>query len=103
MCLFHSSYGIPGIAPLMNVFILRTVRLSCELLGQGYVRERLLQRISFQIGHTRMFSMSASQTFARVIFLVAKKPALSGLQRYLFYTQITHSRSTMKILLHSDI
>ena len=31
VCLSHSSYS----------FILRAVRLSCKLLGQGYVRERL--------------------------------------------------------------
>ena len=39
--LSHSSYGMPGLAPLMNVFFLRAARLSSKLLGQGYVMERL--------------------------------------------------------------
>ena len=39
--LSHSSYGMPGLAPLMNAFILRAARLSSKLLGQGYVMERL--------------------------------------------------------------
>ena len=38
--LSHSSYGMPGLAPLMNVFILRAARLSSKLLRQGYVMER---------------------------------------------------------------
>ena len=37
--LSHSSYGMPGLAPLMNV--LRAARLSSKLFGQGYVMERL--------------------------------------------------------------
>ena len=32
---------MPGLAPLMNVFILRALRLLYKLHGQGYFRERL--------------------------------------------------------------
>ena len=34
-------YDTPGLAPHMNVFILRTRRLSCKLLKQRYLMERL--------------------------------------------------------------
>ena len=39
--LSHNSSDTPGLAPLMNVFILRATRLSNKLLGQGCVKERL--------------------------------------------------------------
>ena len=39
--LSHSSYGMQGLAPLMNVFVLRAARLSSNLIRQGYVMERL--------------------------------------------------------------
>ena len=39
--LSHSSYGMPGLAPLMNALFLKAARLSFKLLGQGYVTERL--------------------------------------------------------------
>ena len=37
----HSSYGMPGFALLMNVFILMAAQFLSKLLGQGYVRKRL--------------------------------------------------------------
>ena len=39
--LSHNSSNTPGLAPLMNGFFLRAMRLSNKLLGQGYVKERL--------------------------------------------------------------
>ena len=39
--LSHSSYGMPGLAPLNECFILRAARLSSKLFRQGYVMERL--------------------------------------------------------------
>ena len=39
--LFRSLYGMPGLAPRMDVFILRATQLSNKLLEQGYVKERL--------------------------------------------------------------
>ena len=36
--LSHNSSDTPGLAPLMNVFFLRAMRLSNKLLGQGYVK-----------------------------------------------------------------
>ena len=40
-CLSLNLYDTPGLAPRMNVFILRARRLSCKLLKQGYLVERL--------------------------------------------------------------
>ena len=39
--LSHSSYDIPGLAPLINALFLRAVRLSSKILGQGLARGRL--------------------------------------------------------------
>ena len=39
--LSYNSSDTSGLAPLMNVLILRAVRLSNKLIGQGYVKERL--------------------------------------------------------------
>ena len=39
--LSHSSYRMPGACYSHECFILRAVRLSSKLLGQGYVMERL--------------------------------------------------------------
>ena len=36
-------YDTPGLAPRMNVFILRARRLSSKLLKQGYLAERYVE------------------------------------------------------------
>ena len=40
VCLSHSAYGLPGLAPLMIVHSESGATL-CKLLGQRYVRKRL--------------------------------------------------------------
>ena len=39
--LSHNLSDTPGLAPPYECFILRAMRLSNKLLGQGYVKERL--------------------------------------------------------------
>ena len=47
--LTHRSYGMPGLAPLMILFILRAAQLSSKLLRQGYVMERSIVHESFHL------------------------------------------------------
>ena len=65
MFLSHSSYGMPGLAPLMNALFLRAARLSSKLLGQGYVMERLqssLRKIYGRYGDLiKHYAVSLSQ------------------------------------------
>ena len=61
--LSQSSYGMPELAPLMNVFFLRAARLSSKLLGQGYVMERLKSSLrKFRYGDLiKHYEVSLSQ------------------------------------------
>ena len=65
--LSHNSSDTPGLAPLMNVFILRAMRLSNKLLGQGYVKERLKSSLRKFYGRYRDLTKQYEVPLSRML------------------------------------